>query len=182
MAMVRLFTFIAIVLSVPASVQADATQVEKRLERIAAAWQAWSVKHGVTQSQLAVGFRDEVVLSNSMGIAQTARMPLASVSKSVTGVCTLALVKAGALSLTDSLADLRKRHGAALRKRVGAAVFVNRGTDGVTVEQLLTHTSGLSPDHTQVLMPQWLDAADNGNARVTRRVLTLQKVPVTPGR
>mmetsp|Transcript_23351 Transcript_23351/g.40710 ORF Transcript_23351/g.40710 Transcript_23351/m.40710 type:complete len:321 (+) Transcript_23351:1364-2326(+) len=72
---------------------------------------------------------------------EAGHVELASLSKSITAVCALTLVEAGKLQWSDRLPDL-----------LGAA-------PDVTVAQLITHSSGLTTDSTQVLMSTWLDEA-----------------------
>ncbi|MEP1768638.1 MAG: serine hydrolase domain-containing protein [Sulfitobacter sp.] len=64
---------------------------------------------------------------------------LASLSKAVTAVCAASLIQEGRWSAQTTSAEI-----------------LGFGHAGITVGQLLTHTSGLSPDSTQETMPQWV--------------------------
>lgn len=89
---------------------------------------------------------------------------LASVAKAITGVCALALVEEGLLDWSDTV-----------RARLGKG-------PKVTVAQLVTHSSGLLRDSTQMAMPLWLDrptAPEGHNARVVLDIVAERGV--TPG-
>lgn len=80
---------------------------------------------------------------------------LASVSKSVTAVCALHLVDEGRLDWSASLRD-----------------FANPAPD-VTVAELVTHTSGLAPDVTQLSMLGWLGQTVGAHDHFSAQVLDL---------
>ena len=92
---------------------------------------------------------------------------LASVSKSVTAICALALVDEGLLDWSDTVAD-----------RLGQG-------PQVTVAQLVTHSSGLVRDGTQAAMPLWRDrptAAAGHNAQAVLDIVAARGTPQgTPG-
>ena len=87
---------------------------------------------------------------------------LASVSKSVTAICALALVDEGLLDWSDTVAD-----------RLGQG-------PQFTVAQLVTHSSGLVRDSTQAAMPLWLDrptAAAGHNAQAVLDIVAGRGAP-----
>ena len=76
--------------------------------------------------------------SRGVPITPTTNIRVASVSKQFTAMAVLTLIDQGLLSLGDSI-----------RTFFGAPVF-----EGITIEHLLTHTSGL-PDNEAVFMEEW---------------------------
>ncbi|WP_375279328.1 serine hydrolase domain-containing protein [Pseudooctadecabacter sp.] len=114
------------------------------------AWEEWLVTNDVTQSALAIT-KDGILLSDhGRGMQADDAVPLASLSKAVTGACVLALQDEGLLEVSDTLDTVF----AATPDRVG------QGGD-ITIDALLTHTSGLDFDRTQtVLNPSLWGASD----------------------
>ena len=141
--------FLLCALAQPASAQ----DVRMRLET---AFDGWRAAHDTTGA-LGTGMYAEDghwVAQNTEKVNAPQVGELASVSKSVTAVCTLALVEDGRLDWSDLLPAL-----------LGQA-------PDVTVAELVTHTSGLGPDSTQVTMPIWLDRAPDPFAHFSDHVLT----------
>ncbi|APX10996.1 hypothetical protein BWR18_04295 [Tateyamaria omphalii] len=80
---------------------------------------------------------------------------LASVSKSVTAVCLMHLVEDGQADWSNSLHN-----------------FLEPAPD-VTLAELVTHTSGIGPDVTQIAMLGWLGQNAGGQGHFSRQVLDL---------
>lgn len=104
---------------------------------IETAWRAWMTKSGRTTGGLAVTHGGRLVHEAAMGRATPgAAVPLASLSKAVTGVCVAGLIDRGRLAfdtpLSQALARTFARLGAPLDPR----------TPGVTIGQLLVHRAG----------------------------------------
>jgi len=104
-----------------------------------AAYKDWMRRHRIPQGVLAVAAGDKVILLKGYGgLDPKAPVPLASLSKAITGACVATLVRDGKLSLGsrlgDVLAPLFKRQGEPADPRVRT----------ITIEQLLTHRSGFS--------------------------------------
>lgn len=90
------------------------------------------------------------------------RGELASVSKSITAICALALVEEGALSWSDTVAD-----------RLG------KGPE-TSAAQLVTHSSGLVHDATQVAMRLWVDRPATPEGHTAQAVLGIVAARGTP--
>ena len=105
------------------------------------AWRGWMSRNGRTTGGLAVLHQGRVAHEAVMGrdgIGQP--LPMASLSKAVTGVCIAGLIEGGRLAFDTPLSQSLQRTIA----RVGAPV--DPRLLGVTVAQLLTHRAGFDPD------------------------------------
>jgi len=104
-----------------------------------AAYRDWARRHRVPQGVLAVSAGEKIILLKGYGgMDPNTPVPLASLSKAITGACVATLVRDGKLSLAarlgDVLAPLFRRQGEPADARVRT----------ITIEQLLTHRSGFS--------------------------------------
>lgn len=143
----------AVLLALAAPVAADEAAIE-------AAWRDWVADTGVTQSTLAIS-KDGVVLgSYGIGRAADDPMPLASLSKAITGACVLTLIDEGAFGLGTSL-------GVVFQDRPD---LLGQGAD-ITIESLLTQTSGLHVDRTQSLLNPTLWGAGDMHDQITTLAL-----------
>ena len=104
-----------------------------------AAFKAWAERHGVRAATLLVRRKGQIVHEASHGGADPAApVHLASLSKAITGACVASLIRDRKLALempiANALIRFFKTHGDPADPRAPA----------ITVEQLLTHRSGLS--------------------------------------
>ncbi|MEO0401883.1 MAG: serine hydrolase [Pseudomonadota bacterium] len=125
-----------------------------RIAALRAAYADWLVRHEVTGTG---AFAYEGALVTGVGDA-TAPVELASVSKSITALCAAVLSDAGQLDFSQSVRDV-----------------LGQGPD-VPIASLVTHTSGIVADITQVLMALWVDT-DGHRADI---VLNMMKEPAGP--
>jgi len=98
------------------------------LSDMSAAYEAWVAENKIKNARLAV-------MQNGKLLSTTDNTPveLASLSKAITAVCVMHLVEEGALSYDSTVRD----------------VLGGEGPVDLTVAQLLTHSGGVFPDHTQ---------------------------------
>ncbi|SLN58073.1 serine hydrolase domain-containing protein [Roseisalinus antarcticus] len=120
------------------SAAADARALE-------AAWRGWVAQAGVTGSTIAITRDGQLVRSLGIGEDPEARAPLASLSKSITGACILALERQGLLSTSQTVGQLFS----------GTGMAMTQGASRITVAELLTHSSGLMRDSTQGRPSPW---------------------------
>ena len=117
-----------------------ASAVEARAETVAgieAAWRGWMTKSGRSTGGLAVMHGGRLVHEAAMGQEKPgASVPLASLSKAVTGVCVAGLVDRGRLTFDTPLSQALARTFA----RLGAPA--DPRMQGVTIGQLLVHRAG----------------------------------------
>ncbi|MBI3199544.1 MAG: beta-lactamase family protein [Rhodospirillales bacterium] len=101
------------------------------------AWRAWMTKSGRTTGGLAVTHGGRLVHEVAMGReAPGASVPLASLSKAITGVCVAGLVERGRFAFETPLSQALARTFA----RLGAPA--DPRMQGVTIGQLLTQRAG----------------------------------------
>ncbi|EAR50641.1 putative esterase [Oceanicola granulosus HTCC2516] len=130
--------------------------------RIEAAWQDWARDARVRNSTIAITRDGDLVGTRAIGRRSAdAPAPLASLSKSITGACVLALEEAGRLSLDTTI-------GQALG---GAGLPMTDGAAAVTVRELLTHTSGFTLDSTQGRPAPWRARGGDQTLRVAANAL-----------
>jgi len=119
----------ALILALPARAETVAD--------IETAWRAWMTKSGRTTGGLAVMHGGRLVHEAAMGReAPGAAVPLASLSKAVTGVCVAGLIDRGRLAFDTPLSQALARTFA----RLGAPA--DPRMQGITIGQLLVHRAG----------------------------------------
>lgn len=124
---------ILVLLALPARGE-DAASIEQ-------AWRAWMARHQRASGGIAILHRGVVVHEASTGgEAAGAAVPLASLSKAVTGVCVAGLIDGGRLSFATPLSQALER----TLRQVGPPA--DRRLLDVTIEQLLVHRAGFDRD------------------------------------
>lgn len=83
---------------------------------------------------------------------------IVSLSKAITAACVAELIHDGTWKRTTTSFEV-----------------LGYGKKGVTLSQLLTHSSGLAPDETQVLMPLWFGSSEDRSAFASGRALCRPK-------
>jgi len=116
----------------------SAQTADPMADRMLAAYRAWLAKHNFQKSSVAIIRDGRLIADASHGATNAATPePVASVSKSITGICIVKLVEMGRLRYNATIGSLLSgfiaRHGGTSDPRMPA----------ITVEQLLTHTSGI---------------------------------------
>lgn len=150
------------------------------VDGIEQAWRAWMTKYGRKTGGLAVIHGDRPVREAAMGQqAVGAPVPVASLSKAVTGVCIAGLIERGRLSfntpLSQALARTMARVGQPSDPRLAAA----------TISQLLVHRAGFAAKEDVVNAPL-ADYLHSHTARRTAfeaqlRWIFRQRVTFAPG-
>ncbi|MEM8693936.1 MAG: serine hydrolase domain-containing protein [Pseudomonadota bacterium] len=136
-----------------AVLMASAAQADDAaMTRLDTAFGTWLDAHDV-KGVMAVRHKGVLLGVIEHGLSADEPVELASVSKSITGLCALSLVQDGRLDWDDTVSA-----------RVG------KGPD-VTLAQLLTHSAGLGPDSTQMAMFLWRDQPPHRSADVLDQVL-----------
>lgn len=104
---------------------------------IEAAWRGWMTKSGRTTGGLAVMHRGRLAHQAVMGVEAAGNaVPLASLSKAVTGVCVAGLIDRGRLAFDTPLSQALARTFARLGPPADPRM------QGVTIGQLLAHRAG----------------------------------------
>ena len=105
---------------------------KERSKYIVKLWKAWVKEHGIDHAAIAVSYKGTLIAKKGFDRLPTERVPIASVSKAVTGMCIAKLVAQGQLSFSDSIQDKVSGFPADMK-----------------IADLLTHTSGFREDITQ---------------------------------
>ncbi|KEJ90314.1 serine hydrolase domain-containing protein [Sulfitobacter donghicola] len=124
-------------------------QTAKALET---AFGFWASDNKIPNPTMVVMHQGEIV--GSSGEIDTV-VEIASLSKAITAVCAASLVSDGTWAADTTSADV-----------------LGYGPDGITVAQLITHTSGIGSDRTQTLMPLWVDSAEPRKTIATELALS----------
>lgn len=148
-------------------------QDAERVAAIETAWRAWLEGTRITRSTLAIAYRGEILHEVGQGEEPDAAIPLASLSKAITGACIAGLVRQGRLTLETGLAEVE-----------GLAPLLAGHPDPgeITIAQLLTHTSGLMPDATQYDMFNWLEAEGTRHDEAAAKALARDYGPDAAGK
>jgi CubicO group peptidase (beta-lactamase class C family) len=120
-------------------VSAGAQMVRSEPGAFGAALNSWAGRHGVKRAFVVVRREGRVAETFALGGGDPARaVPLASLSKAITGACVATLIRDGKLafdtSVSVALAKFIAAHGAPRDARVGR----------LTIAQLLTHRTGFA--------------------------------------
>jgi CubicO group peptidase (beta-lactamase class C family) len=125
------------------------------------AFDAWVAKRRPTTAIAAVRWHGETVFLKGHGVDPRAPTLIGSMSKPITAVCVGTLIRDGRLAfatpLREALAGFFRRHGPPADRRL----------EGVTIEQLLTHRSGLAGnDEGDPMQDIWRRGAVQGLAHL----------------
>lgn len=125
------------------------------------AFDAWVAKHRPATAVAAVRRDGETIFLSGHNADPRAPSLIGSMSKPITGACVATLIRDGKLGFTtplrDALAGFFRRHGAPADRRL----------ESVTIEQLLTHRSGLlGNDEDDPMQRIWRRRALEGLAQV----------------
>lgn len=151
--MARLFFFLIISLGV--SVGASLAARADSADRVAIAFANWAYDVGAEEAVLTLWHKGEMRRNIVIGEGAADRpVELASLSKAITAVCVAEM-------LNEKI----------WRSTTTSFSVLGYGLRGITVGQLLTHSSGLGPDETQVLMPLWLGEIGDRSEIAAKRAL-----------
>lgn len=143
-----------------------ASQAGAEEAAIEQAWRGWVDAVGATRSVLAVTKDGAIVGQFAIGMDVDDSVPVASLSKAVTGACVLALEREGLLARDAELGDV-----------IGDRPDLIGQGARITLVSLLTHTSGLDIDETQSISHPALWGAQDMHDEVARTALARDPGP-----
>lgn len=108
------------------------SEVEAKAKDIAEQWQKWVNANNAGASSIAIGYQGQQVFADGLARSANDAMPVASLSKAITGICIAKLVDAGELTFETKISEL-----------------VSELKSDATIARLLTHSSGFKADVTQ---------------------------------
>lgn len=125
-----------------------------------AAWRGWVEESEIARSSMAVTKDGDVVGTFGIGGDAQDPAPLASLSKAITAACILALIDEGQLRNDSPLSEVFSAQDG----------LVGNG-GAITIDALLTHTSGLNFDRTQTVLNPTLWGGGDLHDTVTKLAL-----------
>ncbi|ABD56061.1 serine hydrolase domain-containing protein [Jannaschia sp. CCS1] len=131
---------------------------------IEADWRDWAATHGIAEGALVVLFPNGTMHRVAMERATTTSVPVASLSKAITGICLDIVLREQGLSWYTSLGDIAPQMS-------DVRVTPQRWNDRITLAALANHTSGLAPDLTQGTMGSTLHGALGLHRRIASEAL-----------
>lgn len=136
----------AIILLVP--VPAGAQRVPRTADAVEQAWRGWMGKSDTRSGGLAILQGGRVVREATVGsVMSGASVPLASLSKAITGVCVARVIERGRLTFDSPVSQALARTLARLGRPADPRLLA------VTVSQLLVHRAGFDSRQDEVNAP-----------------------------
>jgi CubicO group peptidase (beta-lactamase class C family) len=143
------------------ALMAVALHAEPLVDFYRKAFNTWVAKYSPATAVVAVRRNGKTIFLKGYNADPRAPSLIGSMSKPITGACIGTLIRDGRLAFTtplrDALAGFFGRHGAPADHRL----------EGVTIEQLLTHRSGLAGnDDNDPMQEMWRRGAADGTAHI----------------
>ncbi len=148
--------FLAAFLAAPAS-----ADVPVRLE---AAFVRWAEDVGADKAVMSIWRAGLHHTDVTAGMDADTPVELASLSKAVTALCAATLIKEGVWTA-----------------RTTSQQVLDYGPKGIGVGALMTHTSGIGPDQTQLAMQLWLDRDKDRAEQASKQALNRAKQSASRG-
>ena len=142
-------------------------------EHLEADWRAWMADNGLTEGSMVVLSPDGTMHRASLERATTASVPVASLSKAITGICMDIVLQEQGLGWYTSLGDIALQMSA-------VRVTPQPWNEDITLASLANHTSGLAPDLTQGTMGSVLHGALGLHRRIASEALREENMQGTP--
>jgi CubicO group peptidase (beta-lactamase class C family) len=143
-------------------------QEPERVDRILDAWAEWLESNDVEKSTIAITYGGQDVTRKGMNIDANAPLPVASLSKAITAVCAQELIDQGKLSPDMTLGGIFADDVSMLGK-------IHKENQGITVLELISHSSGLRRDSTQASMMKWVGDPKVRHLDVARSALQAKR-------
>ncbi|WP_224815552.1 serine hydrolase [Hasllibacter sp. MH4015] len=140
---------------------------------IDAAWRAWMAAHGLTEGALVVLSPDGTMHRTGLERDTATSVPVASLSKAITGICLDIVLHEHGLGWYTRLGEISDQMSA-------VRVTPQAWNEHITLASLVTHTSGLAPDLTQGTMGSDLHGALGLHRRIASEALREENIQGTP--
>lgn len=158
------------ILAMPVAPTAPPSALASDLE---ADWRAWMGANGLTEGAMVVLFPDGTMHRAGLDRTPDVSVPVASLSKAITGICMDVVLREQGLSWYTTLGDIAPQMSAV---RVTPQPWNAR----ITLASLANHTSGLAPDLTQGTMGSTLHGALGLHRRIASEALREENMQGTP--
>jgi CubicO group peptidase (beta-lactamase class C family) len=147
---------------------------ETQIAAIEATWRGWMAETGLSQGAMALALPDGRVIGAGLERDASTPVPVASLSKAITGLCLAGLLAEHGLDWSTRLGDIAAGMSA-------AGVTPRPWNADVTLGGLATHTAGLQPDLTQGELVGRTHGALGLHRRVASEALAEGAIRGTPG-
>jgi len=127
-----------------------------RINAIFDAWQGWATYRGIDNTAIAIGYNGRIAKLGGIGRSPQDPYPLASLSKAITATCLHDILRRQNNRTDQTL-------GALTPAFARAGVTIPAAAAAIRIADVITMTSGLSPDTTQgsFLFNRFKDGPDN---------------------
>lgn len=157
----------------PAPATPDPAPVNANADRIIAAWSQWVAETGLDASAMAVVLPDGTRITQGIGRNATQPVPVASLSKLITGLCLDDILREQGRGWDTTLG--------AIGAEMSAAGVTPRGrAETLTLAALVSHRAGLAPDLTQGEMATRLHGALGLHRRIAWQALAPDAIQGAP--
>ena len=160
----RLVLLLLCLVVAPASAR-EARAPEAVAAALERAVKGWAAAQGMSGVVMALRHEGQPLRATGFGRDAGEAVELASLGKAITAVCAVTLIRDGHWG-----ADTTSRQ------------VLGYGPEDLTLKQLMTHTGGLRPDATQILMRFWLGKEEAMAQVVSRLALKRPRLPGAQGR
>ncbi|WP_461425027.1 serine hydrolase domain-containing protein [Gymnodinialimonas sp.] len=160
----------AAIISMPVALTAAPTALGQGLE---ADWRAWMAANGLSEGAMTVLFPDGTMHRAALGRATDTSVPVASLSKAITGICMDVVLQEQGLGWYTTLGEIAPQMSA-------VRVTPQPWNANITLASLANHTSGLAPDLTQGTMGSTLHGALGLHRRIASEALREENMQGTP--
>ncbi len=157
----------------PVSAHAQ-TAATRTAQAVIADWKGWMATHDITQGAIAVSYRGDIIAKDGVNRSADDPAPIASLSKAITGVCTLMAMEATGTPHTTRLPQAMPDFFSKFRAR-------DRRLLGVTIGHLLTQDSGIQTDYITRSYPRLRSFAQEQKTE-QMRMITRERLGTNPGR
>lgn len=140
-----------------------------RAARIEAAWREWVAEHNIQRSAIAIGNGAKMVRSAGIGRSPAQPVEIASLSKTISAMCLAVVLYERNIGFDASIGDYLPR-------------AYGQASAAITFGDLVSQTTGLGEDETQIYMWRWLNLRRDQNRTAADIALSRGPDPAMSGR
>ena len=171
-----LFTVLLCGILLPTSlpVQAQSNRIKATANELIEDWSAWMERHKITKGAIAIAYNGTPIASHGIGRTPDDPAPVASLSKSITAVCTLKLLQEKGLPPKIRLPKAMPQFFNRFRAR-------DKRLFDITLADLMTHDSGIQTNYISREYPKFKTLQEE-QKELQLRHITRERLENRPGR